>query len=340
MCEATRWDCENMGGCAHLLLAWAWDRFPILTPRLRGHKARKLSAKVEAARYPVPCPLSVRWSDYHTTTRELCTHNVTDYVLKMDNRSPTNVCLPFLEYTFALFYIFYTCEQVLIKSHWILQVVWQPYIGPELNGEIPSYCLHARDLGRAYVPLLCFHLLEWQQANRVMQQHGMRQGIPRPPANLDIQHTLKLTNKMHVHWPSRQLPWIQMWDQRWNRLVDTPKTTVPLASDAFPLHALVQGNHAQGKTYGVLTDQVYEQPLPANEIAHISRHMQTLNLHPDPEGAGNHEPTSAHILIRSGQWLRFFEVQAKEDERLASTGPHSHQASRRWQTCWSRGWRR
>ncbi|KAF7832340.1 Serine/threonine-protein phosphatase 7 long form-like [Senna tora] len=127
MCEATRWDCEIKGRCAHFLLAWAWDRFRTLAPRLRGRKTRKLSAKVEAAWYPVPCPLSARWSDYDTTMRQLCTHNVMEYVLKMDNMSPAN-------------------------------------------------------------------------------------------------------------------------------------------------------------------------PLPADEIAHISRHMQTLNLHPDPEGAGDHEPTSAPIF--------------------------------------------
>ncbi|KAF7824187.1 uncharacterized protein G2W53_022331 [Senna tora] len=51
-----------------------------------------------------------------------------------------------------------------------------------------------------------------------------------------------------------------------------------------------------GKTYGVLADRVYEQPLPADEIAHMCRHMQTLNLHPDPKGAGDHEPTSAPIF--------------------------------------------
>ncbi|KAF7835639.1 serine/threonine-protein phosphatase 7 long form-like protein [Senna tora] len=235
MCEATRWDCENMGGCAHLLLAWAWDRFPTLAPRLRGRKARKLSAEDEVARYPIPCPLSARWSDYRTTTRELCSHNITKDILKMDNMSPTNV-------------------------------VWQPYIGPELKGEIPGYCLHARDLGRLHLPLLYFHILEWQQADRVMRQHGMRQGILGVPTELDIQHTLKLMNKMHVQWPTRQFPWIQMWDQRWNRL---------------------------GETYGVLAGRVYEQPLPAAEIAHIAKHMQTLNLHPDLEGAGDHEATSA-----------------------------------------------
>ncbi|KAF7812033.1 serine/threonine-protein phosphatase 7 long form-like protein [Senna tora] len=279
MCEATRWDCDNMGGCGHLLFAWAWDRFPTLAPRLRGRRARKLSAEDEAARYPIPCPLSARWSDYRTTSSELCSHNVTEYILKMDNMSPANV-------------------------------VWQPYIGPVLKGEIPGYCLHARDLGRAHVPLLYFHILEWQQADRVMRQHDMQQGIPGHPTDLDIQHTLKLTNKMHVHWPSRQFPLIQIWDQRWNRLVDAPKTTIPLAMHSTYMrwykditrkwvHPVRARTIVNGETYGVLADRVYEQSLPADEIAHIARRMQTLNRHPDLEGAGDHEATSASTFSYS-----------------------------------------
>ncbi|KAF7801696.1 serine/threonine-protein phosphatase 7 long form-like protein [Senna tora] len=171
--------------------------------------------------YPIPCPLSVRWSDYRTTTRELCMHNVTEYVLKMDNMSPANV-------------------------------VWQPYIGPKLNEEISSYYLHARDLGL----------------------------------------------------PSCQFPWIQMWDQQWKRLVDAPKTTVPLAMHSHYMrwykeitrkwvHPVGARTIVNGETFGVLADRVYEQPLPTDEIDYITRLMQTLNLHPDPEGAGDHEATSA-----------------------------------------------
>ncbi|KAF7824051.1 serine/threonine-protein phosphatase 7 long form-like protein [Senna tora] len=115
-----------------------------------------------------------------------------------------------------------------------------------------------RDLGRAHVPLLCFHILEWQQADRVMRQYGMRQCIPEKSEDLDLQHTLKLTNKMTVHWLNHQLPW--------------------------------------DETYGVIADRVYEQPVPATEITHICRHMQGLNIHVNPEGAGDHEATRAPIF--------------------------------------------
>ncbi|KAF7844290.1 serine/threonine-protein phosphatase 7 long form-like protein [Senna tora] len=121
-------------------------------------------------------------------------------------------------------------------------------------------------------------------ADKVMWQYGMRQDIPEKLAYLDLQHTLKLTNKMIVHWPNRQLPWVQMCEQHWNRLVDALKTTVLLASHSCYMRWYKEITRKwvhpveQGETYGVIADRVYKQPIPADEIAHICRHMQSLNV--------------------------------------------------------------
>ncbi|KAF7832360.1 serine/threonine-protein phosphatase 7 long form-like protein [Senna tora] len=56
MCEAMRWDCENMGRCAHLLLAWAWGQ--ISHPRTEVERAQDPQVERQGRGSGVPCSLS------------------------------------------------------------------------------------------------------------------------------------------------------------------------------------------------------------------------------------------------------------------------------------------
>ncbi|KAF7839647.1 uncharacterized protein G2W53_008129 [Senna tora] len=204
MCEATRWDCENMGGCAPPSACVGVGK--ISHPRAEVERAQGPQVEHRGRGGAVE-----RLSYYHEGVVHAQRHGV----------------------------------------------VWQPYIGLELNGEIPSYCLHARDLGR----------------------YTRAAGRPRHSAQpeADEQDARALAEPAASMDPNVG----PMMEPLGGHTQDNGS-----ASDAFPLHAL-------GETYGVLAYRVYEHLLPADEIAHISRHMQALNLHLDPESAGHHEPTSA-----------------------------------------------
>ncbi|XP_043805078.1 serine/threonine-protein phosphatase 7 long form homolog [Manihot esculenta] len=60
------------------------------------------------------------------------------------------------------------------------EMVWEPY-SDELLASLPLYCTQGRDIWRAVVPLICFHVVEWHQPDRVLRQFGMQQSIPHPP---------------------------------------------------------------------------------------------------------------------------------------------------------------
>ncbi|KAF7826509.1 serine/threonine-protein phosphatase 7 long form-like protein [Senna tora] len=242
MCEATRWDCEKMGGCAHLLLAWAWDRFPSLARRLTGCKPRLMSVQDEAAQYPVPAPLSAR----------------------------------------------YVMERLLYYHEGVMHT----------------------------------------------QRHGVRFE--------DGQH-VRGQCILTLPWPNRQLLWVPMWEQRWNRLVDAPKTMVQLASHSRYMrwykeitckwvHPVGARSIVNGETYGVIADRVYEQLVPAIEIAHIYRHMQSLNVHTDPKGAGDHEPTCPHSIQPTedgkptGHEAGGDDHQDDDDDELPELEPHDFDA--------------
>ncbi|KAF7833164.1 fasciclin-like arabinogalactan protein 2 [Senna tora] len=58
LCRATEYKETNIGGCMHLLHVWAWDRFPLLTPRQKRPHPRRLSEEDESQDYPIRPPLS------------------------------------------------------------------------------------------------------------------------------------------------------------------------------------------------------------------------------------------------------------------------------------------
>ncbi|KAF7839465.1 serine/threonine-protein phosphatase 7 long form-like protein [Senna tora] len=74
-------------------------------------------------------------------------------------------------------------------------IKWRPYDEDHVRQQIPNYCIDNRDIWRASVPLICFHIVEWQYSDRVLRQLGMDQSIPENPLDLDFLHTLVLTGK-------------------------------------------------------------------------------------------------------------------------------------------------
>ncbi|KAF7824736.1 serine/threonine-protein phosphatase 7 long form-like protein [Senna tora] len=58
--------------------------------------------------------------------------------------------------------------------------------------------------------------------DRVLRQFGQQQPIPLDAVDMDVDHTHKLTGKTEMHWPTEQLRYLEIWEQRFHRVITTP----------------------------------------------------------------------------------------------------------------------
>ncbi|KAL5148382.1 Serine/threonine-protein phosphatase 7 long form [Glycine soja] len=80
-----------------------------------------------------------------------------------------------------------------------LRFVWEPYT-TTVMAALPPICVVGSVAWFAVVPLICFHVVEWHQPNRVLRQFGLQQPIPgfsSQPQNL---HGIMLKGKQDENW--------------------------------------------------------------------------------------------------------------------------------------------
>ena len=110
-------------------------------------------------------------------------------------------------YTFKLHvnsnYIIFTFDIILST-----QFIWEPYSDVVVDG-MPDYCLQGRQIWRSVVPLICFHIVEWHQPDRVLRQFGFSQPIPQPPRQTADMHLIKLTSST-TNWMTENQHWIML----------------------------------------------------------------------------------------------------------------------------------
>ncbi|KAH1233159.1 Serine/threonine-protein phosphatase 7 long form [Glycine max] len=86
--------------------------------------------------------------------------------------------------------IVFCCKLDIMKRH---EFLWEPYTATVMSS-LPSICLCA------VVPLICFHVVEWHQPDRVLRQFGMQQPIPECPSQPLNIHGLTLKGKQAENW--------------------------------------------------------------------------------------------------------------------------------------------
>ncbi|KAF1873038.1 hypothetical protein Lal_00016157 [Lupinus albus] len=166
----------EIGGCLLLLQSWAYDRIPMLAPRLNVPTTNLF-------------PLVRRWSQHLITT------NIPGHA--------TNIIRSML-------------DRLRVD-----QFVWTPYQNIDFMGQIP-------DMARSRVPLICFALVEWHAADRVMRQFGLQQPIPQDPINLQKQHKMDLRGKNDYNWQQKHDQWIQIWNHREDYVMNGLPNVQPL----------------------------------------------------------------------------------------------------------------
>ncbi|XP_057418732.1 serine/threonine-protein phosphatase 7 long form homolog [Lotus japonicus] len=101
--------------------------------------------------------------------------------------------------------------------------LWKSYSDRVLNG-LPERCRENMHLWRTVVSMVLYHVSEWHQPDRVMQQFGMFQHIPNAPSQLNEMHDISLKGNEKQDWVHNMRGFIQLWSERHQRLANQPET--------------------------------------------------------------------------------------------------------------------
>lgn len=100
-----------------------------------------------------------------------------------------------------------------------MQMTWDPYVA-ELVDAMPLYLCDHQMEWRAMTVLICFEVVEAHLPDRVMRQFGLSQAVL---ATCDTSVHLRRTDrrgKGDVSWAVQHAPFIDMWDQQLQNVVD------------------------------------------------------------------------------------------------------------------------
>ncbi|KAH1214100.1 Serine/threonine-protein phosphatase 7 long form [Glycine max] len=104
----------------------------------------------------------------------------------------------------------------LMKRH---EFVWEPYTAIVMAA-LPPICVVGGVAWFAVVPLICFHVVEWHQPDRVLRQFGLQQPIPGCPSQPQNLHGITLKGKQDENWFHLLAPIIGQWNNRAEFRVD------------------------------------------------------------------------------------------------------------------------
>ncbi|KAH1189083.1 Serine/threonine-protein phosphatase 7 long form [Glycine max] len=97
--------------------------------------------------------------------------------------------------------------------------VWEPYT-ITVMAALPPICVVGSVAWFVVVPLICFHVVEWHQTDRVLRQFGMQQPIPECPSQPQNLHGITLKGKQDENWFQLLAPMIIQWNNRAEFRVD------------------------------------------------------------------------------------------------------------------------
>lgn len=187
LCRATSPDAATVGGALFIVQVWAWERIKGIgrNRSMDWEYGRVVRANGEQ----IVSPLARRWEG-----------------VKVNAGASNNIMRAFRE---AL---------DMLKEE---NIIWQPYLTPEVMARLPPYCTDHAHLWQSVVPLICFCYVEWHQPDRCARQFGCYPIVPPAPYQDDKLHLIDFRTGGE-DYPQLLHAYLDLWNQRAERIFQMP----------------------------------------------------------------------------------------------------------------------
>ncbi|KAH1250098.1 Serine/threonine-protein phosphatase 7 long form [Glycine max] len=196
----------------------------------------------------------------------------------------------------------------IMKRH---EFLWEPYTSTVMSS-LPPICLVGSVAWCAVVPLICFHVVEWHQPDRVLRQFGMQQPIPECPSQPLNIHGLTLKGKQSENWFQLLAPMISQWNNRAEFRVDVYPRQEGLLSFNFDYMVWYRR-----KT------KIFVDPNNAN-TATLAEVAETLQYMVSPQGRNT---WTVDDLV---PYMEKITILSEEQERMTEPAAHGPTSERRF----------
>eukprot|EP00256_Glycine_max_P053537 XP_014620153.2 serine/threonine-protein phosphatase 7 long form homolog [Glycine max] len=156
----------------------------------------------------------------------------------------------------------------LMKRH---EFVWEPYTATVMAA-LPPICVVGGVAWFAVVPLICFHVVEWHQPDRVLRQFGLQQPIPGCPSQPQNLHGITLKGKQDENWFHLLAPIIGQWNNR-----------AEFRVDVYPRQEGLLGYNSDYMVWYRRKTKMFVDPNNANTAA-LGEVVETLQYMVSPQG--------------------------------------------------------
>ncbi|XP_061352663.1 uncharacterized protein LOC133297513 isoform X2 [Gastrolobium bilobum] len=142
------------------------------------------------------------------------------------------------------------------------QIIWRPYLG------FPAHPSTDEQFHRwmAVCPLIYYHIVVYQQPDRVLRQFGYQQPIPDRPIDCSNLATITLTGKPDVDWRDKHAFYVAQWQDRDNLVL---QNLVPMDGDG---HLSVNSRYIQW--YRTITRRWLTQRVA--QMGHVGDRVETI----------------------------------------------------------------
>ncbi|XP_040869471.1 serine/threonine-protein phosphatase 7 long form homolog [Glycine max] len=181
--------------------------------------------------------------------------------------------------------------------------VWEPYTATVMAA-LPPICVVGSVAWFAVVPLICFHVVEWHQPDRVLQQFGLQQPIPGCPSQPQNLHGITLKGKQDENWFHLLAPIISQWNNR-----------AEFRVDVYPRQEGLLGFNSDYMVWYRRKTKMFVDPNNAN-TATLGEVVETLQYMVSPQGRNT---WTVDDLV---PYVEKLAIISEEQERI--TEPVSH----------------